>query len=243
MIELKGITKNFSNLIIYSRFDLLVKKGKLTTIIGPSGFGKTTLLNMVAGIVKPDGGYVMYPRDEELSYLLQENVMLPWRTLLQNIKLVLEVKQSRNKTNDQLIAGYLNRFGLQGFENYYPDALSGGMKQKAAIVRSLITKPDILLLDEPFSNLDFDVKLAIQRELMEYQKKTNATILMVTHDIEDAIALSDEVIVLQGKPAKIKSKIQINLGGLEKDPVRARQSTEFSNYFSRIWNDLKYLNN
>jgi NitT/TauT family transport system ATP-binding protein len=243
MIEICEISKKYSNLILYTKFSLDIKKGRLITIVGPSGYGKTTLLNIIAGIIRPDGGSIKFTGNQKLSYLLQENVMLPWRTLVQNIRLVLEVQQIAEFDNEGRISYYLNRFGLQGFENYYPDSLSGGMKQKAAIVRGLITKPDILLLDEPFNNLDFDVKLAIQKELLDYQKSSNATIVMVTHDIEDAIALSDEVIILMGQPVTVKSRIPIDLGGYEKNPVEARKSTQFPHYFTRIWNDLKYLNN
>lgn len=238
-----NISKSFGQLNVFSNFEIKFEAGKIYSIVGQTGCGKTTLLNIISGVESPSSGDVKISMKDSLSYLLQENVMLPWRTLQENISLSLEVQQKYNGSKATAISDYINRFGLTGFEEYYPNALSGGMKQRAALIRCLITEPEIILLDEPFSNLDFDIKLKIQKELLAYQKRTNATVVIVTHDIEDAIALSDEVLVLTGKPATIKSKMNIGLDLADKDPVLARKSEKFPNYFAKIWDELKYLNN
>jgi NitT/TauT family transport system ATP-binding protein len=238
-----NISKNFGQLNIFSKLEISFDIGKIYSIVGQTGCGKTTLLNIISGIEKPTTGEVRISAKSNLGYLLQENIMLPWRTLQENISLSLEVQQKINNPKTTTIPEYIIRFGLSGFEEYYPDSLSGGMKQRAGLIRCLITEPDVLLLDEPFSNLDFDIKLKIQKEILAYQKRTNATIIMVTHDIEDAIALSDEVIVLTGKPASVKNKMNIGLDLVDKDPVLARKSEKFPSYFAKIWDELKYLNN
>ena len=238
-----NISKSFGQLNIFSKLEISFDTQKIYSIVGQTGCGKTTLLNIISGVDNPTSGEVIVSVKSNLSYLLQENVMLPWRTMKENISLSLEVQKQLNGTKEKTITEYIDRFGLNGFEEYYPEALSGGMKQRAALIRCLITEPEIILLDEPFSNLDFDIKLKIQKELLAYQKRTNATVVMVTHDIEDAIALSDEVIVLTGKPTTVKSSMVIDLGLTDKDPVLARKSEKFPTYFAKIWDELKYLNN
>jgi len=239
MIAARQISKSYSKLSVYSDFELTLRDGCITTILGRSGFGKTTLLNLIAGVELPDSGEIKFPQQYTVGYLLQENILLPWRTLRQNIQLSTEVMGKKARAPDTRVDELLHRFGLEGFEDYYPDALSGGMKQRAALIRSLIIEPTLILLDEPFSNLDFDIKLKIQQEIISYQKEIKATVIIVTHDIEDAIALSDEVIVLSGKPATVKATIPIDLSGSGKDPVLARKSSRFPMYFSRIWEELK----
>jgi len=170
--------------------------------------------------------------------MLQDDLLLPWRTLKENVELGLEVLHKSSDLTDRYIAD----FGLKGYEHYYPHELSGGMKQRAALIRTLLTEPDILLLDEPFSSLDFDIKLRIQKIILDYQKRTGCLIILVTHDIEDAIALSDEIIILTEKPTTIKKVIKIDSGLRKKDPIEARKSPQFSEYFKQIWSELKYNN-
>ncbi len=231
---------NYGGLSIFSGLNLKLLDGKNYSIVGPTGCGKTTLLNIISGVDKPSSGELKFSGEENKGYLLQENVMLPWRTLLENIGLPFEIKQNVNVTNYGVISNFLKLFDLEGFETYYPDALSGGMKQRAALIRCLITEPNLLLLDEPFSNLDFDIKLKIQKILLGYQKQIHSSIVFVTHDIEDAIALSDEVIIFSSRPSSIKEIIKIDLGLTEKDPILARKSDKFPIYFAEIWDKLKY---
>jgi NitT/TauT family transport system ATP-binding protein len=243
-MQIHNIHKTYNNLEVLRDISFDASPGKFYSILGPTGCGKSTLLNILAGMETPDGGEITFPTPKpQVGYLLQESVMLPWRTLAGNIQLSAEIKGRVGEDTRKKTSHYLERLGLAGFEDYYPDTLSGGMKQRASIIRCLITEPGILFLDEPFHSLDFDVKLRIQREILQYQQATNATIIMITHDIDDAIALSDKVIVLTAKPTIIKSILPIDVGLPKKDPVLARKSEKFPGYFAQLWDLLKYLEN
>jgi NitT/TauT family transport system ATP-binding protein len=238
MITITNLSFSFNNLEIFNNLSLTLKRNEFYCVLGPSGCGKSTLLNIIAGIIDLKSDNVQVDRNGNIGYLFQEDLLLPWRTLKENIELGLDVlKLESNETNK-----YIKSFDLKGYEKYYPNELSGGMKQRAALIRTILPKPNILLLDEPFSNLDFDIKLRIQKDLLYYQQETNCLIIMVTHDIEDAIALSDKVIVLTEKPTTVKKIIDIDTRIKKKDPIEARKSPEFSNYFKEIWNELKYNN-
>jgi len=242
-MKVNSLHRSFNQLNVLKDISFELQQGSFVSILGQTGCGKSTLLNLLAGIDKPTSGEIINPNMINLSYLLQENVMLPWRSLKENITLSLEVEGKLNGNKNREIAELLTKFELSGFDDYYPEAISGGMKQRAALIRCLITEPDLLLMDEPFSNLDFDVKLKIQREILRYQKETNTTIIMVTHDIEDAIALSNQVIVLTPKPATVKCSMEIELNLTEPDPVLARKSDKFRKHFVKIWDEIKYLDN
>ena len=174
---------------------------------------------------------------------MQDNLLLPWRTLTENALLGEEIINGKRLETNILLDHYFQAFELEQFKESYPHASSGGMRQRVALIRTLLVNPSLLLLDEPFSNLDFDIKLKIQRFLLNYQEQNGTTILLVTHDIEDAIGLSDRVIVLSDKPATIKAEIPIDLDIAMRDPVEARKSPKFREYFIQIWDELKYLNN
>jgi NitT/TauT family transport system ATP-binding protein len=238
-----NITKSFDGLRIFDNLKLSFDESIIYSIVGPSGCGKSTLLNIISSIDTPTEGTVNLPVGKKVGYLLQDNIMLPWRTVKENISLGTEIHSNKKVATDELINFYLNKFELSGFEDYYPDKVSGGMAQRASLIRCLVTEPDILLMDEPFNSLDFELKMKIQVEVLAYQKRTNATIIMVTHDLEDAIALSDEVLIFSEKPATIKNSIKIELGINEKDPILARKSEKFRGYFSNIWDTLKIKDN
>lgn len=240
MIILENISKSFGAQDILKGISAQIAQGQFVSIVGQTGCGKTTLLNILSGNEEPSSGAVTLPAAGNLSYVLQDNVMLPWRTLRENIHLPIEVQRPVSAENKDVITGYIQRFGLSGYEEYYPQTASGGMKQRTALIRALVMQPDLLLLDEPFSSLDFEMKLKIQREMLDYQRLVKATIIMVTHDIEDAIAMSDQVIILAGKPAQVSNKLSIELGLAQKDPVLARKSAHFPAFFSKIWDGLKY---
>ncbi len=213
----------------------------ITAIVGPSGCGKTTLLNLVAKLDQPDHGSIVVATGGKVGYMMQDPLLLPWRTLAENALLGVEVASGRSLESRVLMEKYFAAFDLAGAQATYPQASSGGMKQRVALIRTLATVPSVLLLDEPFSSLDFDVKLKIQRYLIDYHENRGTTILLVTHDIEDAIALSDEVIVFWGRPATVKAIIPIDLGLGKRDPIEARKSPRFTEYFTRIWDEIKYL--
>jgi len=212
----------------------------IVAVIGPSGCGKSTLLNFAAGLLRPDGGTVHGGEAGALGYMMQEPMLLPWRTLQQNATLGAEVvRRGRDVTSK--LQEHLEALELWSERHKYPDAASGGMKQRAALTRTLLFEPDVLLLDEPFTSLDFDIKLKVQRRLIEYHRARGATTLWVTHDIDDAIAISDRIIVLSDKPTVVKAQIEVDLGLSEPNPVEARKSTRFREYFTHIWDELRYL--
>jgi len=244
-IAVSELTKSYGSVKVFSNLSFRIDTQEIVSIVGPTGCGKTTLLNLIAKIDQQDSGDINFDGKGEyrVGYMMQDTLLLPWRTLAENALLGLEVSNPENPTMSDTLDYYLDAFDLQGYENNYPNALSGGMKQRAALIRTLLPLPSVFLLDEPFTNLDFDIKLKIQRHLIGYHMKAKATTMLVTHDIEDAIALSDKVIVLSGKPATVKTEIIIDLGIKKRDPVEARKSPKFREYFIQIWDELKYLNN
>jgi len=244
VISLSGLTMSYtraeSKTTVFDGLDLDFEKGSLTTLLGPSACGKTTLLRLIARLDEPISGKVII-HGESVGYAIQQAPMLPWRTLGENAGIGLEIQNNSKESFRSVIADYFDAFGLANCQDIFPDAASGGMKQRVALIRTLVVKPSILLLDEPFSNLDFDIKLKVQRQLIEFQKNNNATIILVTHDIEDAIALSNRVIIFSEKPTLIKREFNIDLGLKQRHPVEARVSLNFRQYFQNIWDELKYL--
>lgn len=219
-----------------------VSDGEFISIIGPSGCGKSTLLSLVAGLLTPSGGEIKLrtqkaPKDA-LGYMLQKDSLFGWRTIRQNVTLGLEIRGIRTKENleyaDQLLATY----GLSEFRDSYPDRLSGGMRQRCALIRTLVVRPEILLLDEPFSALDYQTRLAVSDDIYSIIRREKKTAVMVTHDISEAVSMSDRVIVLTKRPASVKSEHVITFAGGRKSPIACRESEEFKDYFNRIWRDI-----
>lgn len=234
------VRKAFDGALVLNGVSFTCSPASVIAVVGPSGSGKTTLLNIAAGLLLADHGEIGGWSEGVLGYMLQDPLMLPWRTLEQNAALGAEVARPRLTLTSQLRA-HLEAFELWAEREKYPEAASGGMKQRAALTRTLLLEPEVLLLDEPFASLDFDIKLKVQRRLLEYHEAHATTILWVTHDIDDAIAISDRVIVLSDKPTVVKAQIDIDLGLAAANPVDARKSPRFRGYFSQIWDQLRYL--
>ena len=241
MIYANRLNKSFAGESILAEINLTVTANSVVAIVGPSGSGKTTLLNILADILKADSGSVSIDPNHRIGYMLQEPALLPWRTLAENAHLGLELIDGTISFSQKLASGLFREFELNGAQNKYPVQCSLGMQQRTALIRTLAIEPDILLLDEPFSSLDYDIKLRVQLNMARYIERKKPAVLLVTHDIEDAIALADKVIVLTDKPATIKAEIDINLGFPKRDPVADRTSPKFRDYFERIWQHLKYL--
>ena len=239
-MKTNNLCKSYNSLNIISNLSLEIKQQEIVSILGPSGSGKTTLLNLITGLEQPDSGYVEFSDDEQIGYMMQDTVLLPWRTLEANALLGIEITEKKSLNNKKLVDYYFDLFDLAQFKNIYPDEASGGMKQRVALIRTLMINPNLLLLDEPFASLDFDIKLRIQRKIVDYHHENKTSIILVTHDIEDAIALSNRVIILSGKPSNIKAEIPMDLNITKQDPVEARKSPQFREYFIQIWNQLKY---
>lgn len=246
MIQLRSVSKSFSGhgkeVIVFENFSLTIKSHSIVAILGPSGSGKTTLLNLIAALTEPDAGSLLIksPDPVVLGFMAHEDSLLNWRTLAQNALLGTEVI-SNTPNPSELLETYFGLFELKKDKGTYPFEASSGMKQRVALIRTLLIQPSLLLLDEPFSSLDFDIKLKIQRVLLNYYREKKPTIVLVTHDIEDAIALADKVVMLSDKPTRIKKEIDIELNISTRDPVEARKSPQFRDYFIEIWNSLKYL--
>ena len=189
---------------------LQIEEGEFVSIIGPSGCGKSTLLNMTAGIMQPTSGRVLYRGQEvkgvntRVGYITQKDNLLPWRTVRANVALALEIRRVPKAEQDRLIAEYIERVGLSGFENHYPRELSGGMRKRVALIRTLIYDPETLLMDEPFGALDAQLKTIMQDELLRIWSGSGKTVIFVTHDLHEAIVLSDRVVVLCRRPGTIK---------------------------------------
>jgi NitT/TauT family transport system ATP-binding protein len=224
---------------------LAVRDGEFCSIVGPSGCGKSTLLAIVSGLLQPtegqlllDGGRLSGP-DRRVGILLQKDHLFDWRTVLENAVLGLEIRGTSTAEARRHAQHLLQTYGLGGFESSYPYQLSGGMRQRVALIRTLATDPDILLLDEPFSALDYQTKLILERDVHRIIRQNRKTALLVTHDIEEAVSMSDRVIVLSGRPAQVRSVYDIGLTvGEERTPMNSRDAPEFRTYCKSIWEDL-----
>lgn len=245
IITITNVSKSFGATKVFSDLSFSIRENTFVSIVGPSGCGKSTLLNLITRLESPSTGRisVLSSENTRLGYVMQDSLLLPWRTLIENATLGTEILDATDTPARTSAASYFEAFDLGDSAALYPAQSSGGMRQRVALIRTLLTTPSILLLDEPFSNLDFDIKLKVQRYLLNYHIRAKTTVLLVTHDIEDAIALSDRVIVFSEKPSVIKADITVTLDTLKRDPVEARKSPKFREYFIQIWDELKYLDN
>lgn len=227
---------------------LKVRSGEFVGIVGQSGCGKSTLLSLMAGILEPTSGEVLV--DGKLvegpspifGYMLQQDYLFEWRSILDNVLIGPEIQgldmaKSRDKAME-----LLHQYGLGGFISHFPHQLSGGMRQRAALARTLCTDPDILLLDEPFSALDFQTRLALANEVGEILRSEGKTVILVTHDISEAVSMADRVVVMSKRPGRVKAEHEIRFGkdgAVRPKPFEARNQPEFSDYFNQIWGELE----
>lgn len=214
-----------------------VKEKEFISIIGPSGCGKSTILSILANLEKKSSGNIKFKKNYTIGYMLQNDSLFEWRTVLENCLLGLEITHQLTKENKDYVINLLKTYGLEEFMNEYPTRLSGGMRQRTALIRTLATKPDILLLDEALSALDYQSRLAISDDIYRIIKKEGKTAIMVTHDIAEAISMSDRIVVLSNRPAKVKNIYEIKLTN-KSTPINNRKCKEFSTYYDKIWRDL-----
>lgn len=229
---------------------LAIGRGEFTAIVGPSGCGKTTLLSMLSGILKPSSGEVevlgkkLYDNktqkglrvSNDTGYMLQRDNLLDWRTIEENVLLGLEIKHMLNDETRQYARELLSRYGLADFMKLYPRQLSGGMRQKVALIRTLVFRPSLLLLDEPFSALDFQTRLLLADEVSAIIRSEGCTAVLVTHDISEAISMCDRVAVLTARPASVRREIEISLTG--QTPLERRNDSKFKDYFNTVWREM-----
>jgi NitT/TauT family transport system ATP-binding protein len=231
----KIFTQGKSKLEVLKDLTFDVNKGEFICIVGPSGCGKTTLLKIICGLEEPTYGKVLIrneppnPIKHRFGMIFQEDSLLPWRNVIGNVKFGLEIKGYNKKESEEISRKYIEMVGLKGFENYYPYQLSGGMKKRVAIARALAIDPDLILMDEPFADLDAQTRSLMQRELLRIWFGVGKTVLFVTHNVEEAVFLANRVIVLTKRPSRVKSIINIEL-----PYPRNRLSQSFISYREKI---------
>lgn len=208
-ILLNGISKSYDGMKILKDISFNVNKGELVTIVGPSGSGKSTIFNIITKLTEVDSGSLNINGD--VSYMYQKDMMVPWKKVIDNIAIPLVLNGMKKKEAREIVEKYIDIFGLEGFQEKYPSQLSGGMKQRANLLKTYLTSNDIMLLDEPFGALDSITRGKLQKWLVGLKKKTNSTILFITHDIDEAILISDRIYVISEKPAIIKGEVKVDI--------------------------------
>ncbi len=218
--------------------NLNIKEGEFVAIVGPSGCGKTTLLSILCQLEQKSQGEIIYTQGKQkMGYMLQNDTLFPWLNILDNTLLGLKVEKNINKENINKVINLLETYGLKDFIKKYPNNLSGGMRQRVALIRTLATNPNILLLDEPFSALDYQTRLAVSDDVWKIIKKEKKTTIMITHDIAEAISMADRIIVLTNRPSKVKSIYTIEMQN-KQNPINNRKQKEFQYYYDKIWKDI-----
>lgn len=249
-LELKNISKTFQDIngetLAVKDFSYSFKKGNFVSIVGPSGCGKSTILSIIAGLETQTSGIILldnYPLSKKncnIGYMLQKDYLLDWRSVYKNILLGLEIKNMITSEALEYVDLLLKKYGLYEFKDKFPSQLSGGMRQRVALIRTLAVNPDILLLDEAFSALDYQTRLLVTDDVYQIIKAENKTTIMVTHDIPESISMSDEVIVLSSRPSVVKDIYQINFDIENRTPLTCRDNPLFSKYFDKIWHSMNY---
>lgn len=227
-----------------SHISFSLMPGEFLAIVGPSGCGKSTILNLLSGLLQPEHGEILMnqkPLSEtksQIGYMFQKDQLLEWRTIYKNVILGLEIKKELKKEKLDFIEQLLHTYGLDKFKNAYPSQLSGGMRQRAALIRTLALKPDLLLLDEPFSALDSQTRLSVSDDIGKILKKEKKPAILVTHDISEAISMADRILIFTKRPATIQREYRIQLSIPERTPFLSRNAPEFKAYFNDIWKEL-----
>lgn len=236
---LEGETQALSNI----SFD--VKDGEFFAIVGPSGCGKSTLLSLLCGLIEPEKGSILIdgiPRqdsDSVIGYMLQRDHLFEWRTILSNISLGLEINHRLDEAAKERLLTMLDTYGLLQFKDARPSQLSGGMRQRAALIRTMALKPDILFLDEPFSALDYQTRLEVCDDISSIIRTEKKTAILITHDLSEAISVADRILILTSRPGRVKAVMEIRFAPEFDRPLSRRNAPEFSAYFNQLWKELK----
>ena len=241
ILQVKNVCKTYQakngEIEALKNINFEVNKGEFVSIIGPSGCGKSTLLSMIAGLEKKTSGEIYI--DGKVGYMLQKDNLLEWRTIYKNVLLGLEIQKSATETNKKYVESLLKKYGLYEFKDKYPMQLSGGMRQRVALIRTLAVRPTVLLLDEAFSALDYQTRLMVTEDIYKILKNEDITTIMVTHDISEAISMADRVIVLSNRPATVKNVYDIKFDVENRTPLNCREDPKFSKYFNIMWRELE----
>ncbi len=244
LLNIKGLSKNYltkKNVICaLNNISFEVLENDFIVLVGPSGCGKSTILSIIGGLEnKSDGKIKVYKDNLKVGYMFQEDALLPWLSVLDNCLLGLKIKNKVKSEDIKYVKMLLKKYGLSNFENSYPKELSGGMRQRVALIRTLALKPDILLLDEPFSALDYQTRITVSNDVFKMIKEEKKTAIMVTHDINEAISIGDKVIVLSNRPACIKNIYEIDMNN-KSIPSENRNNPKFNYYYNLIWKDFDH---
>lgn len=233
-VEMRYHTKNGETVAVKD-LSFSVKQGEFLAVVGPSGCGKTTLLSLAAGLLKPSAGKIENG-GVTFGYMLQKDELFPWRTIEKNVFLALEIQRRNTPERRQKVLSLAEKYGLKDFLKSFPRELSGGMRQRAALIRTLAAEPDVLLLDEPFSALDYQTRLNVCDDVYRIIKSEKKTAVLITHDISEAVSVADEAIVLSRRPATLVAEYALPFG--EETPLKRRENPAFSLWFERLWKDL-----
>ncbi len=241
ILKIENLNKTYHSLkgevLTIKDFSLDIKENSFISIIGTSGCGKSTILNIISNLDKDYEGNIIFDRDRIVGYMLQDDSLFEWLTVLENAILGLKIQKKDTKENIEYVKNLLIKYGLKDFINKHPSHLSGGMRQRVALIRTLAIKPDILILDEPFSALDYLSRLKISDDVYNIIKEEKKTVIMVTHDLAEAISMADYIVVLSKRPATIKNIHKIELTD-KKNPIHNRKAKEFSYYYDILWREL-----
>lgn len=233
-VEMRYHTKNGETVAVKD-LSFSVKQGEFLAVVGPSGCGKTTLLSLAAGLLKPSAGKIENG-GVTFGYMLQKDELFPWRTIEKNVFLPLEIQRRNTPERRQKVLSLAEKYGLKDFLKSFPRELSGGMRQRAALIRTLAAEPDVLLLDGPFSALDYQTRLNVCDDVYRIIKSEKKTAVLITHDISEAVSVADEAIVLSRRPATLVAEYALPFG--EETPLKRRENPAFSLWFERLWKDL-----
>ncbi|MGI6158520.1 MAG: ABC transporter ATP-binding protein [Limnochordia bacterium] len=247
-VELRDVSLHYHTLAgevkALEGVNLSIQDQEFVAVVGQSGCGKSTLLSLISGLLKPTSGSVLIDQEEvqgpnsRVGYMLQNDYLFEWRTILDNALLGLEIRKEKTPEAVEEVKGMLKAYGLGGFEHYYPPQLSGGMRQRVALIRTLATKPDVLLLDEPFSALDYQNRLSVGEEVVKILRERKKTVIMVTHDIPEAVSMANRVVVMTPRPGRIRSIHRIKMCDEGLTPLQTREVPQFREYFTTIWKEL-----
>ena len=234
-IDAKEVNFYYGDFHALKNITMEMERNTVTAFIGPSGCGKTTLLSLAAGLLKPTEGEVKNS-GVRFGYMLQKDELFPWRTIEKNIFLPLEIQRADTPEHRARALALAEKYGLKDFLKSYPSALSGGMRQRAALIRTLALDPDVLLLDEPFSALDYQTRLSVCDDVYKIIRSEHKTAVLITHDISEAVSVADKIVVLSRRPARVVSTH--TLAFPEKEPLKRRENKEFSTWFELLWREL-----
>ena len=250
LLELEHVTYAYhsKNGEVYALSDISfqIQKAEFVAVVGPSGCGKSTLLSLIAGLLTPESGSVLLHSTrktqsgirEDTGYMLQKDHLFEWRTIYQNVILGLEIQHRLDETTEARVDEMLRDYVLARFRDAHPSELSGGMRQRAALIRTLAPNPELLLLDEPFSALDFQTRLSVCDDVAAILRKEQKTAILVTHDLSEAVSMADRILVLSRRPATICANLKIQFEKPDLTPFARRNEPEFRTYFNQIWREL-----